>query len=98
MTQLFSVGSVSANFTAVTVSFDGTSYLYSVEFTVPANGPNGTVLGTINCSLTLKHTPGAGATTYSGVAQYGFDDGANLLAGTTRHRRTSTTDRTGGVE
>lgn len=79
------LNSSSVTLTSVTVSYDGSSYFYSSVFSVQMNGT------TINCTLKLKHTPGADSTTYSGVAQYGFDDGTNLVAGTTRYQRTSAT-------
>lgn len=83
LTQVLNTSSVTLTY--VTVSYDGTSYFYSSAFTVQMNG------ATINCTLKLKHSPGADSTTYSGVAQYGFDDGNNLVAGTTRYQRTSAT-------
>jgi hypothetical protein len=83
---LFSGAGAPVTVTAATVSFDGTSYLYSVQFSAP-----NTMSVPTACTLSLKHTPGATAYSYSGVAQYGFDDGTNLLAGTTRYQRTSQT-------
>ncbi len=83
LTQVLNTSSVSL--TSVTVTYDGTSYLYSSVFTVQMNSQ------TISCTIKLKHTPGANSTTYSGVAQYSFDDGTNLAAGTTRYQRTSAT-------
>ena len=92
LSQLFSAaGNANVNITAATVSFDGASYNYAVNFSVPENGPDGTAAGTIQCSLALKHMPGGDSTTYAGVAEYGFDDGTNLLAGTTRYSRTGAT-------
>ncbi len=84
--QLFSSAGAPVSITSVTVGFDGTSYLYSAQF----SAPNLMGVPTV-CTLSLKHTPGASAYSYSGVARYGFDDGTNLLAGTTRYQRTSQT-------
>ena len=92
LSQLFSgAGIANVNITAATVSYDGTSYQYNAAFSVPENGPNGTSTGTIQCTLALKHTPGGDSNTYSGVAQFGFDDGTTLVAGTTRYSRTGAT-------
>lgn len=85
--QLMSALGVTVN--SVTVGFDGTTYTYSATFSVPNPAPN--TSGNINCTIRLKHTPGANSPVYSGVVQYGFDDGSNLLAGTTRYQRTGTT-------
>jgi hypothetical protein len=85
--QLFAnVGASAISVTSVTVTFDGANYLYSAQFSAPNN-----MSVTTNCVLSLKHTPGADQYSYSGVAQYAFDDGTNLLAGTTRYQRTSQT-------
>jgi hypothetical protein len=84
--QLLSGAGASWQITSVTVSFDGTSYLYSANF----SAPNGMAVATA-CTVSLKHTPGADPYSYSGVVEYGFDDGTNLLAGTTRYQRTSQT-------
>jgi hypothetical protein len=84
--QLFSNAGAPASITSVTVSFDGTRYLYGAQFSAP-----NVMAETTACTLSLKHTPGADPYSYSGVAQYGFDDGTNLLAGTTRYQRTSQT-------
>ena len=92
ITQLFasaSGGSSPITFKSVSVTHDGTSYFYSASFSVPNSAPNAS--GNVNCFITLKHTPGASSSTYSGVAGYQFDDGTTLVAGTTRYQRTGPT-------
>ena len=88
MTQLFSAasnGSSPVTFNAVTVSYDGTSYAYATSFVVL------NASGNINGTVMLTHTPGASSTVYSGVAEYEFDNGTNVTAGTIRYQRTSAT-------
>jgi hypothetical protein len=69
-----------------TVQFDGTGYLYTVQFTALDFSTNYT--GTIM----LTQTPGGGQYSYSGILQFGLDDGTTVTAGTARYERTSQTN------
>jgi hypothetical protein len=89
LAQLLASNSTQVNVTSATVTYLQGSYLYITEFTVPNNGPG--AAGNISCTLILIHTPSASPATYSGIMEYEFDNGATLLAGTTRYQRTSPT-------
>ncbi|MGA2807671.1 MAG: choice-of-anchor D domain-containing protein [Terracidiphilus sp.] len=89
LAQLLASNSAQVNVTSATVTYDQGSYLYITEFTVPNSAQ--AAAGNIECTLILIHTPGASSASYSGIMEYGFDNGVTLLAGTTRYQRTSPT-------
>lgn len=69
-----------------TIGFDGTSYLYSIDFTVTASNPP-TV-----AHVRLTQTPGSSQYVFSGLLAYMFDDGVGVAAGTTLYQRSSQTN------
>lgn len=70
----------------VTVYYDGTSYSYQIQFAAADFGTN------YQGYVQLIQTPGNDQYTYSGVLQFGIDDGTILTAATVRYQRTSQTN------
>jgi len=68
-----------------TVQFDGASYIYTVTFTATDFQTNYTG------AVTLTQTPGSGPYLYSGILQFGLDDGTKVTASTARYQRTGQT-------
>ena len=83
MSALFP-SSTGVTVTSTTVSYNGTSYVYSAQFTASD------FQQTYTCDITLTHTPGSNGT-YAGVAEFTLDNGTTLTASTTRYQRTSQT-------
>jgi hypothetical protein len=69
----------------VSLSNDGTAYIYSAQFTVPRPG------APVVASVTLTNA-GTGQYVFSGALQYSYDDGAWVTAGTVRYQRASKTN------
>jgi hypothetical protein len=90
----------------ISLSNDGTAYVYDAQFTLPQSGallaasstpraasaqPHGVSVTPLAASVTLTNT-GASQYAFSGLLQYRYDDGTWVTAGTARYQRTSQTN------
>jgi hypothetical protein len=69
----------------ISLSNDGTAYVYDTRFTLPQSG------APLAASVTLTNT-GTSQYAFSGLLQYSYDDGTWVTAGTARYQRTSQTN------
>ena len=89
MQSLLQTAGVNATINQFTISYDGTSYTYTANFSVVVSSV------TTTGSVLLTQTPGASQYAYSGLLSYKFDDGETNLpgekAGTIYYQRNSQT-------
>ena len=85
MAALLQKAGLQVSVSKVTISYDGTTYTYTINFSLVASGT------TTTASVVLSHTAGATQYNYAGLLYYQFDFGtpgiAGMKAGTIRYRR-----------